>query len=88
MKKLLLLPLFILLFHTLTLGQSGQNSWQELIAKGQYAKAIQLLSAKEDTLSQNNVMTLAFCHQKLGHLPQAKKYYLQLLEKIPNLKNY
>ncbi len=55
MKKLLLLPLFILLCHTLTVGQSGQNSWQDLIAKGQYAKAIQLLSAKEDTLSQNNV---------------------------------
>lgn len=83
MKRLLLLPLFILLFHTLTIGQSGYNSWQDLIAKGQYAKAIQFLSAKEDTLSQNNLMTLAFCHQKLGHLPQAKKYYLQLLEKNP-----
>lgn len=83
MKKLLLLPLFILLFNTLSISQSGANSWQDLIAKGQYAKAIQFLSAKEDTLSQNNLMTLAFCHQKLGHLPQAKKYYLQLLEKNP-----
>ncbi|MDI9879868.1 tetratricopeptide repeat protein [Flectobacillus longus] len=83
MKKLLLLPLFILLFHTLTTGQSGANSWQEFISKGQYTKAIQLLSSKEDTLTQGNLMTLAFCHQKLGHLPQAKKYYLQLLEKTP-----
>lgn len=83
MKKLLLLPLFILLFNTLSISQSGANSWQDLIAKGQYAKAIQFLSAKEDTLSQNNLMTLAFCHQKLGHLPQAKKYYLQLLGKNP-----
>lgn len=76
-KTAILLLLFI---ARLGLAQVATTTpWQTYMAKGQYAQALQMLQGKEDTLSYNNLLLLAMCHHKLGHLPLAKQYFQQLL---------
>ncbi|NDF11337.1 MAG: hypothetical protein EB060_00765 [Proteobacteria bacterium] len=58
--------------------------WQSLIAKGQFAEALPILERIAVTTPNAEVLhALGTCHKRLGHYPNAYKYYEAVLTSNP-----
>ena len=84
MKKLRYISLvFVFLFSYKILAQSDASSVNELMQKGQYSQALNVLE-KMNTGDSTQVEILqkqAFCNFKLGRLAQAKKLYYSVSQR-------
>lgn len=73
--------IILMIANYAALSQTVSTTWQEYLSQGLYAKAIDILSVDLDTSNTEHLTKLAHCHAKLGHIPQAKKFY-KLAHKI------